>query len=500
MKKKTSVFFAGLILAVISLALLLATCSLAGDLEEIRSSLDGGTFTLTVSDISELESQLSAQKGGKTPAKAGKLIVTFDLGNMVSPASNWYKLLEAIGAAGKYVELDLSVCTINNGTSTTFNPGSSPSTGKDRIVSISLPNVATDIPGGSTSSFAFLNFSNLKTASGSEITGIGSYTFYNCVSLSGVSFPKTTDIGGYAFYGCTNLSSILFENLENIGAFAFFGCSKLTIVYLPAAKDILGNAFGNSGITSINVQSAEKIYFAAFSNCKNLTSVTLPSTAEIIDGNPFLGCSSLTTFNVEGSGGSGQLNVKNWNNWGNNTPVLIQGTYDDGDAVLIAWPAISNGWIVPDVFKIGSYALCNNTNLLGFRFDYVTETGDSAFLNCIGLEIIDFYIVDKIGPSSFQGCTNLTQLGMPTVTLLLDRAFAYTGGADLEIWMGATPPTLGSNIFDGVNVTKNVTVKVPSGSKSSYYDNPTWKNAFIGLGTDGSGTVNDKITLFIEEY
>jgi len=468
MKKKTSVFFAGLILAVISLALLLATCSLAGDLEEIRSSLDGGTFTLTVSDISELESQLSAQKGGKTSAKAGKLIATFDLGNMADPNDNWQKMLGAIDTAEKYVELDLSACEMDG---ISFDPIPAVSTGKNRIVSIVLPDKATSIAAGTTTSNSFLYFSNLKTAAGTKITNIGDYTFSNCASLSSVNFPETINIGLRAFYYCENLSSINFTKAVTIRQSAFFYCSKLTSVYLPAAEDIDYIAFCGSGITNAILPKAVNINQYAFFECKKLTSVTFPRSANIED-NPFEGCSSLKTFNLEGSGPLNVLTV-------NNTHGLYRGILDD-DAELIAWPAAQGNLTVYGIVKINFDALCFNTNPLQFTFGDVTE--------------VDAY--------AFYGCTGLSYISLRSVTVINDYAFADTGGNALEIRIGMyAPPNLGMSII-AVDVPKTVTVKVPIGFKI-YYDQD-WQDGFKGAGwtegIKGTGTVNPNITLNIEEY
>ena len=110
--------------------------------------------------------------------------------------SNWESLLNAIAAAGKYVELDLSACTIGGDSPTRFDTGdNSFSTGRDRIVALILPNTATRRVGAS----GFSTFSNLRTVSGQGMTIVSG--FFGCTNLESVSFPQATEIGNYAFSG-----------------------------------------------------------------------------------------------------------------------------------------------------------------------------------------------------------------------------------------------------------------------------------------------------------
>jgi hypothetical protein len=61
-------------------------------------------------------------------------------------------------------------------------------------------------------------------------------------------------------------------------------------------------------------------------------------------------------------------------------------------------------------------------------------------------------------------------------------------------------PTLGSGMFIAVQLTKNVTVRVPS-SVSSSYNTTAWQEAFRGAGNNGdTGTVNTYINLTIQGY
>jgi hypothetical protein len=106
----------------------------------------GGTvwtkvFTLPLPDVRDVKPYLDSLTGeGANAETAVKLELAFDLGTMANEGSGWRDLLIALGAAGKFVNLDLSLCDM---TGTVFNPASGVSTGKDKIVSIALPNTAT---------------------------------------------------------------------------------------------------------------------------------------------------------------------------------------------------------------------------------------------------------------------------------------------------------------------------------------------------------------------
>ena len=83
----------------------------------------------------------------------------------------WSQLLTEISnGGGKYVDLNLSVCTGLG----TFDPNASVTTGKNQIVSLALPNATTNIVGD------FTGFSALKSISGAGIISIGDYAFDSC--------------------------------------------------------------------------------------------------------------------------------------------------------------------------------------------------------------------------------------------------------------------------------------------------------------------------------
>ena len=70
------------------------------------------------------------------------LPVQIDLGTMTAAGSGWRNLLDIIAQADEFIDIDLSACTMDG---TEFNPDANIATGKDKIVSIALPDTATSI-------------------------------------------------------------------------------------------------------------------------------------------------------------------------------------------------------------------------------------------------------------------------------------------------------------------------------------------------------------------
>ena len=298
-------------------------------------------------DINDLAAWLSARSGGASAGDPFGLSLQFDLGTMTEADSGWRKLLTAIETAGKFVNLDLSACTMNG---TAFNPDYTVTTGKDKIVGVALPNTAVSIVGVNVGNYAaFSNFTALTAFSGAGLTSIGGYAFYLCSSLTLTSLPAgLTSIGNNAFYMCTNLAlTSLPAGITSIDNNAFSGCLNLALSSLPEGlTSIGGNAFymcTKLALTSLP-EGLTSIGGLAFDGCKGITSLTIPETVTTIDGWAFNGWTAGQTITVPFANGA---TPSGWNaNWNQGCNAVIVYTASVDSALNGTWVSIDGEKIV----------------------------------------------------------------------------------------------------------------------------------------------------------
>jgi hypothetical protein len=227
------------------------------------------------------------------------LTLKFDLGVMTETDSVWQQLLDILNTTGKFVNLDLSACTM---TGTSFNPDTSVATGKEYIVSIILPTVATSIEAGTNNAnFTFKNFTNLKSISGVNILTIGARAFRNDSSttdgnqsLQNVNFPQTTSIGNNAFAYCTDLQSLDFPEVTTINSQAFWNCSALQSLNIPKITNIGYNAFTGTGNRSLSITmgtTAPTLSYRIFANISSAKTVMVKVPSGATGYSPFTGTS-----------------------------------------------------------------------------------------------------------------------------------------------------------------------------------------------------------------
>jgi len=278
------------------------------------NGLRGGTYTLNDENsswtwtwnnpvnneiIHEIETYLNTQPGGNDISDPVSLSLNYSL-----TATNWNSILIAIENAGKYIELELSLCTRSRGIAGggmyqdgTFDPNSDVETGKDKIVSITLPETADSIKNGSWESPTFYYFKNLKhlnTGNGIRIIDHHSFSCdlyentQNAVRLTSITFGNNvTTIGVGAFENNQLAGVIILDNVESIGSAAFTS-NQLTGVVLGDNLLFIGNwAFSGNQIDNIQLgKSIETIEWGAFSQNK-ITTLTIPDSVNHIGYSAF---------------------------------------------------------------------------------------------------------------------------------------------------------------------------------------------------------------------
>jgi hypothetical protein len=212
-----------------------------------------------LTSIEDVTTYLAAASGGATPGDPVRLPpIEF---NLEDATNGWAALLTAVKAADKFVALDLSACTVAANTDGVmmFDPKVAVETGKNKIVSLVLPDMAERItPGGMSSPFK--NFSALTSVSGSGITLVCDFAFYFCTTLTTADFPKAETIANFvfAYTGGTPLAITLGSvapTALGTGIFDYITVSKAVTLRVPSGATGYGEAWqtkfkgGNSYIT-----------------------------------------------------------------------------------------------------------------------------------------------------------------------------------------------------------------------------------------------------------
>jgi hypothetical protein len=198
---------------------------------------------------------------GETTSNPINRVESINLGTMTDPESGWRTLLTSIQDNDKFINLDLSACTMSG---TEFNPDNTVST-NHKIVSLILPDAATSTRDGTSESPTFKNFLFLASISGANITSIGKYAFsYYNLRLRSANFPKVTSIGDNAFddyYG--SLIITMGATAPTLGR-SIFGYNPMFDIeatvkvkipngatgYTPAASPFTGTSVTVSGVST----------------------------------------------------------------------------------------------------------------------------------------------------------------------------------------------------------------------------------------------------------
>ncbi len=322
--------------------------------------------------------------------------------------------------------------------------------GKDRLKSITIPDI---------------------------VTSIGWKAFMGCSSLTSINIPDSvTSIGEGAFKGCSSLTSINIPNsVTLIRDFAFSGCSSLTSITIPnSVTSIEWMAFDDcSSLTSITIpNSVTSIGFCAFSGCSSLTSITIGNSVTSIDSWAFNGCSSLKSVKVANKYCYDYFKDKVAN-------IAFYGANASADGICL----IVNGKLQRFIGKgITEYTIPES----------VTSIGGCAFEGCSSLPVIDniryadtyrieavdesltSYSIKKgtrlIGGSAFNDCSSLTSITIPnSVTNIGDYAFYNCDNLTSITCLATTPPAI-----DDLMIAETTMIYVPEEAVKTYKKDPNW--------------------------
>lgn len=265
-----------------------------------------------------------------------------------------------------------------------------------------------NIPYGTTriGSYAFYNFSNLKSVGCPEtVTDIESYAFESC-GLQQIAFPSSLEvIGDYAFSGSSLQSVDIPNGVAYVGSYSFRNCKSLTNVTIPESVTKLNPyTFQNCGaLANVNFHDGIKEFGDyCFETCQNLTiDDKLPSNLEVIGARCFRSCqlSSTGTLIIPASVTSIGEEAFSYSYPGEPFSVVFLGSL-----ATIPNNCFSSTPITSITFPTG-----------------LTEIGNGAFYNCDQLTKIDIpYGVTTINKNTCANCDSLTEVVIPKSVTLID--------------------------------------------------------------------------------
>jgi hypothetical protein len=150
-------------------------------------------FSFPFTSVTETQEYLAADSGSSPD---NPILLQMQI-HLTGGADELQRLFSAIHPSQKYIDLDLSRCTMNG---TEFTLNTREATGKYLVVSLVLPDAAQRIPDDPPGdSPAFNHFWNLRSVSGRGIRHIGSFAFINRTALKEADFPNAANIGPAAF-------------------------------------------------------------------------------------------------------------------------------------------------------------------------------------------------------------------------------------------------------------------------------------------------------------
>jgi hypothetical protein len=353
------------------------------------------------------------------------------------------------------------------------------------LSSITLSNGLTSIGNGAFSECYSLSMINIP----SGVTSIGYYAFSECDSLYRVNIPSgVTSIGDYVFFYCDSLSNITVENgnpnydsrdncnalietatntllrgcsttvipnsVTSIGNGAFSECYSLSMINIPSGVTSIGDyAFSYcDSLSSITIPySVTSIRNEAFRKCTSLTSITIPSGVTSIGDYAFEYCDSLTSITCDCK----------------TPPTLGKDVFEktSSQGILITpfdtdystfFEQLKSGWTQSISITL------TNGDMIGFNY----EDGiipESAFIGRTDIESVIFYSgITEIQDDAFNGCTNLKGLQ----------------------FYSETPPTIGTDAFEGIDA--NCHVIYPQSDYSELFDLLETKPSVTYTRSDGT--------------
>ena len=267
-------------------------------------------------------------------------------------------------------------------------------------------------------------------------------------------------------------SVIISDGVTSIGEFAFVYCAGLTSVTIPnSVISIGGAAFGMCGLTSIEIpNSVTSIGDYAFAYCINLETVTINATTPpTLGSDAFESTAEGLKIYVPVGSVDTYKTAENWSDYAEKIEAIVVERVQIGDLYY----NLKNDNKTAEVTSMPSGKYTGDI-IIPASVDYnsvpysVTSIGEAAFAECSGLTSVTIPEgVTSIGDAAFYLCSGLTSITIPnSVTSIGNLAFRYCSGLASVTINATTPPTLGTNAFQGT--AEGLKIYVPAGSVDTY--------------------------------
>ena len=261
----------------------------------------------------------------------------------------------------------------------------------------------------------------------------GAVVIPETVTYSGNTY-SVTSIGEEAFRDCTGLTEITIPNcVSTIGYSAFNGCTGLTEISIPnSVTEILDSAFyGCTGLTKIRVEASNPPYVGVwgFENVDKTIPVYVP-----------IGCVDAYKSNYP------------WNEFYIITDSDIVGKKLESNNIFYQITAEDEVSVAHKDYS-GSIVIPESVNYENVTYS-VTSIGPSAFNGCSELTAVTLpNSLTSIGPGAFSGCGRLAEITIPnSVTSIGSGAFLECSALkEITIPNGIT--TICSSTFAFCNLT-----------------------------------------------
>ena len=323
---------------------------------------------------------------------------------------------------------------------------------------------------------------------------IGAYAFANLTALKKVTLPSTlVKIDQGAFYGCTSLTTVAgIENVKFINQGAFTNCSisgtlsldkaiavadyafaynvgLKNLVLSEATQSVSSYAFaGDKALENVTIKANKiKLGICVFSDCTSLKEISL--NAAVIPTGTFDGCSSLNKVtigndvNVIGENAFRGTVVKSFTVAQGNTTYYPNASLpylqsSDGTKILLVAPGTEGEFKVTD--------------------SKITTVGYGAFSGCSFITSVELPGVTVLEDYAFADCIRLSKVSLGKLSHIGDYAFAYTKLTELPDISGMS--SIGDYSFWATSI-KSVTI--PDGftvGEGAFLDCLSLENVVIG--------------------